>query len=196
MALTSLLLLLLLLQQVLRKLGVRTPTSPQDSQDHTPSFPKLPSSSLPKTIKEEDVESSSHPEQRRADHRHNHGRTHVAENGHNGSAFTRPAAVAECAELRGQDSRDFEQLVQELAQAKLECAEAMAEVEQRRMEARQRETQTDRELSTARGYISVLEKRVRQLTCPVEHDVISTDHVWAVVTSYIYLYTAVCTLHQ
>ena len=75
--------------------------------------------------------------------------------------------MGECVELKSQGSGDSEQLAQELAQAKLECAEAMVEVEQRRMEARQaslRERQAARGLDTARSYISVLEKRVRQLS--------------------------------
>ena len=137
-------------------------------QNHTPFLPKPPSSSLPKSIKEEDEESSSRTEEQgRAVHRHSHGGTHIAKSGCNGSAHNITAALGECVELRSQGSRDSEQLAQELAQAKLECAEAMVEVEQRRMEARQaslRETQTARGLDTARSYISVLEKRVRQLS--------------------------------
>ena len=76
------------------------------------------------------------------------------------SSTTDPAVMA--AELR--KSRELtEQMMQELAQAKVEYAEAMAVVEQKKMEARQvllREAQTVRELDAARSYITLLEQRV------------------------------------
>jgi prefoldin subunit 5 len=77
------------------------------------------------------------------------------------------------AELR--KSREVaEQMMQELAHAKLEYAESMAVVEQKKMESRQlhlREAQAVRELDAARSYISLLEQRLSEcqmekLSCP------------------------------
>ena len=78
-----------------------------------------------------------------------------------GSGSTSDPAVM-AAELR--KSREVaEQMMQELAHAKLEYAESMAVVEQKKMESRQlhlREAQAVRELDAARSYISLLEQRV------------------------------------
>ena len=66
------------------------------------------------------------------------------------------------AELKRSRER-AEELMQELARAKLQCAEATASVEQRKMESRQvvlRESQAVREVEAARSYITILEQRV------------------------------------
>ena len=63
--------------------------------------------------------------------------------------------------LAGQEEeREFER---ELVRVKLECAEAMAAVEQKKLEVKQalqRESQALRELEAAHSYINILEQRV------------------------------------
>lgn len=89
------------------------------------------------------------------------------------SSSVDPAVVAN---LR----KNQEEMMQELAQAKLEYAEAMVQLEQKKMEARQalsRESQAVREVDAARSYITVLEQRVRivlddKSTCNVYDDCI------------------------
>ena len=58
-----------------------------------------------------------------------------------------------------------EEAIQELAQVKLELAEATSTGEQKKMEARQallREAQAVREVDAAQNYITVLEQKVRE----------------------------------
>lgn len=78
------------------------------------------------------------------------------------SGSTHDTAVM-AVELRKTRSQ-VEEMTQELARTKLEYAEAMVGVEQKKMEARQallREAQAIREVDTARSYIAILEQKVR-----------------------------------
>lgn len=166
-------------QQVLRKLGVASPDQPiplDDSLVHK----ELPTSPLPPSVSDKvdnphiivdnsncnNIDSSS-----------SEGKSNQIGNGH--VTGTSPAlAVAPNTKMRkrrvSSSSADpalianlrksQEEMTQELAKAKLEYAEAMVLLEQKKMEARQallRESQAVREMDAARSYITALEQRVR-----------------------------------
>ena len=76
------------------------------------------------------------------------------------------------AEVR-KSRQQVEEMTQVLARVKLECAEAMAAMEQKKMEARQallRESQAVREVDAARSYIAVLEQRVSYIAIAAQEE--------------------------
>lgn len=169
-------------QQVLRKLGVGSPTSPLVSHDNSLARTKL-STSSPIAGEDDhhhgDANSSNHDNSNHSNSDSNNSKNTKMGNGHIGG--TKPSVVpdpkltsglwrrkgsnpnaAVIAELR-KSRMQAEQLAQDLARAKLEYAETMASMEQKKMEARQallRESQAVREVDAAQSYITVLEQRV------------------------------------
>ena len=179
-------------QQVLRKLGVGTPVpSPRVSQDLAHSHTTLSTSSLPPPITEDgnnyrhdNTNNSNHDHDNRGGSKDSRGKADKMENNRAGGIITLAAlakqpstakrrssnsldsAAAMAAELR--KSHEFaNQLAQELARTKVECAEAAVVFEEKQLEVRQaalRESQAVREVDAARSYIAVLEQRVSEFS--------------------------------
>lgn len=174
--------MLFLSQQVLRKLGVASPDQPVPL-DGSLTHDELPTSPLPPSVSDKVDNPHIIVDNSNCNNRDNHvgsgseDKSNQIENGHVtgtspgltvapptkmrkrrvSSSSVDPAVIAN---LR----KSQEELTQELAKAKLEYAEAMVLLEQKKMEARQallRESQAVREMDAARSYISVLEQRVR-----------------------------------
>ena len=140
---------------MLRELGLRTPgTSPRISTAECPqpspplaskqakevSVPYSPESSPPLALK-------LTSKQEKKEHR-KHKRSRDSKDSSNGSHNS---------------DNETDQLMRELALAKIQCAEASGQVEQKKMELRQalqREALAVRELHSAKQYIATLEERV------------------------------------